>query len=384
MAVAEFRYVTTRVYQSGSTPNQIISELPFTGVNFTNQLNSNGTFQGHVLLSGINANVLNAYDGTVPGKTILWVLYTDQESYVSIPVWSGVIWARDWDSTTQTLSITAQEMMSLYQKRLISTTLDYSASFHDPAYIAYSVMQYAESLTHGKTGLTYNSNTTTYSTKKKYNGYELKNVYQAVKDLASNFFDFVITPYISGSNLINQFRIGSNAYPIGAKYSSTNPNSVVLQLPGNIIGYQFPEDASAANNKLYGEGYGANNTKLFAIAVDPAKIGYTGDWPLLEATANYIDVADTQLLKDLTLGQLNATSYPPTTIQVMLAPYVDPIYPTYTVGQEVRLDIQDDYFPAGLNGTIFRVMAISVNPGETGPSRVTLTLTRQLASGTVE
>jgi hypothetical protein len=47
------------------------------------------------------------------------------------------------------------------------------------------------------------------------------------------------------------------------------------------------------------------------------------------------------------------------------------------------MDIQDDYFPAGLNGEILRIMAISVSPGENGPSRVTLTLTRLLAAGTV-
>ena len=383
MAVAEFRYVTTDIWQSGLTPNQIKAELPFTNVNFTNQLNSNGSFQGSVLLSGISSNT-NAYDGTLPGKTILWVLYTNPVNLVSTPVWSGVIWAREWDSASQTLSISAQEMMSLYQKRLISETKNYSATFFDPAAIAYSLMQYAEGLTNGKTGLTYNSATTVYATKKKYEGFELKSVYQAIKDLASNFFDFIIQPTVSSGNLVNRFTIGSTSTPIGATYSASNANSVVLALPGNIVSYQFPEDATAANNKLYGLGYGLNNTKIVAIAVDPAKIGALGDWPLLESTTNYIDIGDRALLKDLTLGQLNATSFPPTTIQVILAPYVDPFYPTYSIGQQVRLSIKDDYFPSTLDGTIMRIIAISVDPGEDGPSRITLTLTRELASGTVE
>ena len=385
MAVAEFRYVTTDVWQSSTQPNRIKAELPFTGVNFTNQLNSNGTFQGHVLLSGISSDT-NAYNGTVPGKTILWVLYTDPVTYTSTPVWSGIIWAREWDSASQTLSISAQEMMSLYQKRLISVTKDYSNTFYDPAYIAYSLMQYAESINHGKTGLTYNTATTTYATKKKYEGFELKSVYQAIKDLASNYFDFIIKPTLSGGNLVNQFVIGSTANPIGAYYSASNPSSLVLALPANIVSYQFPEDASSAVNKLYGLGYGANQEKIIAIASDPAKIGnLTGaDWPALEATQNYIDIGDNDLLKDLTLGQLNAISYPPTTIQVVLAPYVDPIYPSYSIGQQVRLSIKDDYFPSSLDGVVMRIMAISVNPGEAGPSRVTLTLTRLLASGTVE
>jgi hypothetical protein len=57
---------------TATAPNRIISELPFTGVNFTSQLNSVGTFQGHVLLSGLNATSGNAFDGTLPAKTILW------------------------------------------------------------------------------------------------------------------------------------------------------------------------------------------------------------------------------------------------------------------------------------------------------------------------
>ena len=111
---------------------------------------------------------------------------------------------------------------------------------------------------------------------------------------------------------------------------------------------------------------------------------------MLEDTANFIDIGEVKLLKDLTLGQLNATSYPPTTVEVVLPPYVDPYYPSYSVGDQVRLMIKDDYFPSGIDTTgttgqlkPFRIMAISVNPGENGPSRITLTLTRDLASGTV-
>lgn len=379
MATAEFRYVMTNLYQSGSTPNPIIAELPFTDVSFTQQLNSIGTFQGHVLLSGINTTNLNVYNGTIPGKTILWVLYTDPVTYASVPVWSGVIWAREYDSSSQTLSIGAQEMMSLYNRRRISTTKDYSATFYDPMYIAYELMKYAEALPHGKTGLTYNTNTSVYATKKLYEGYELKSVYQAIKDLASNFFDFKIAPLVSGGNLINRFYLGD---PLGTVYSASSLLAPVFQFPGNLIEYKFPEDASGAANKLYGLGYGANNKKIIARAIDPTKIT-TGDWPLLEDTANYVDIGDLQLLKDLTLGQLNAISYPPTTIEVVIPPYVDPIYTSYNIGDQVRMDIKDDYFPAGLNGEILRIVAISVQPGENGPSRVTLTLSRLLAAGSV-
>lgn len=386
MAYSEFQYVTTSIYQSGATANPILAELPFTGVNYTQQLNSIGTFQGHVLLSGLNSSQLNAYNGTIPGKTILWVLYSDPDTLTTIPVWSGVIWAREYDSAKQTLSISAQEMMSLYNRRRISTDKNYTVNpsdplGYDPMYIAYQLMQYAEGLTHGKTGLVYNSNTSAYRTKKMYYGYELKSVYQAVKDLASNFFDFKISPIVSSGSLVNRFYLGD---PLGTTYSSGSLLAPVFQFPGNLIEYKYPEDASGAANKLYGLGYGANSSKIIAIAVDPARIA-TGDWPLLEDSTNYIDIGDTQLLKDLTLGQLNAISYPPTTVEVVIPTYVDPLYPSYSIGDQVQLRITDTYFPSTASPyyETMRIVAISVSPGEDGPSRVTLTLTRLLSAGTV-
>jgi hypothetical protein len=405
MQVEEFRYLTTPVYQPGSTLNSVAAELPFTGVSFSQQLNSVGTFQGHVLLSGINTNNLNVYNGTVPGQYILWVIYTDIYGQ-SKPVWSGVIWAREYDSASQTLAITAQEMMSLYDRRRISTTKDYSVNpldpnGFDPAYIAYQLMIYAEGLGNGKTGLAYNAASTTYATKKKYEGYELKSVYQAIKDLAAQYFDFAIVPEVSvgSGQLFNRFVVGPNTSSpnppapnggfLGRIYNANDINSIVFQFPGNLVAYRFPEDASGAANKLYGIGnYGANNDTLIVKAIDPTKIGAGGTWPLLEDTASYTDAGNQQLLTQLTLGQLNATSYPPTTIQVVIPTYIDPIFPQYQIGDEVRLDIKDDYFPTGIsfgaNNDPLRIVAINVQPGENGPSQVTLTLTRRLAAGQVQ
>lgn len=374
--------IAAGTYSSGGLAykdNTVIAELPFTNVNFTSQLNSIGAFQGHILLSGINTYDYNVQDATIPGKTILWIMYTDPQSHVSRPVWSGVIWAREYDSAAQTLSVSAQEMMSLYTRRRIHNTLTY-ATFTDPAVIAKAFMQYAEALTpHGKTGLTYNNGTTTYSTKIEYKDYELKPVYQAVKDLASRFFDFKIQPVWNPTTgaLYNQFQIG-----VGTPYSATSSDSSVFQFPGNLVEYKWPQDATSSANRLYGIGYGDNSSQLKATAIDPALIGTSGTWPLLEDTASYTDIPDAQLLQDLTLGQLNATSYPPTVVEIVIPPYVDPYYNTYEIGDTVRVDIKDDFFPVGFS-EILRIVAISVNPGENGPSRITLTLSRQLADGQV-
>jgi hypothetical protein len=62
---------STGTYVGGgaaTAPNTVIAELPFTNVNFTSQLNSVGTFQGHVLLSGFNTFNENVFNGTLPAR----------------------------------------------------------------------------------------------------------------------------------------------------------------------------------------------------------------------------------------------------------------------------------------------------------------------------
>ena len=376
--MSEFRYVTTAIYQSGGTPNPVIAELPFTNVHFTQQLNSIGTFQGEVLISGINSVNQNVYGGTTPAQTMLWVLYADAYTNTTTPVWSGIIWHREYDSSTQIMQITAQEVMSLYQKRLI--TADRAYASQNPAAIAYDLMTYAEGKSpHGNTGLTYAAVPTISSIPAiTYNGYQYKSVYQAIKDLAQNYFDFAIVPNNIGGVLSNKFIMGA---PLQGTYSATSPNASVFQFPGNVVEYRFPEDGSSAVNYLYALGYGANNTKIVQPAYDPDKLT-TGTWPLLEGSANYIDISNSTILKSLAQGQTSAISYPPTTVEIVVPPYIDPIYPLYQIGQEVRVDIIDDYFPTGLH-LIMRIVGISVQPGENSPSRVTLTLTRQLQAGIV-
>ena len=160
--MSDYRYVTTQLYVSGSA-NPVIGELPFTGVNFTTQLSSIGTFTGEILASGIDPTVLNLDTATTPGKVGLYVFKGNN------PVWSGVIWNREWDSSTQLLKITAQEMMSYYQHRRITGFTGssyYNANAggtgvgglvytsQDPITIITDIFTGATNATHGNIGIT--------------------------------------------------------------------------------------------------------------------------------------------------------------------------------------------------------------------------------------
>jgi hypothetical protein len=403
--MSDFRYLVTKLYQSGSSANPVVAEVPFTNVNFTQEINSNGNFTGEVLLGGLDTLVSsNIVNSTIPAKYALYVEYTPDGGN-GVLVWGGIIWQREYDSETQILTVSGQELMSYFTRRVIYNTSGGSSGSTiftnaDPCTIANTLITNAQAVSHGNIGITGSAVTSGYSVSRTYFNYEQKNVYQAIKELSTGldstsqnpFFDYTITPVYTGSGsstkITKYFTMGA-PYLGNGSYDPTNALTAhVFDFPGNIVSYTYPEDGTTTANKIYGLGYGANLNKLIAIAQDPSKISGSGDWPLLESTANFVDISNTNFLKAVTVGQVNAISYPPTAVKVVLPSYINPQYNTYKIGDFARLSIFDDFFSNGTTSVtsqeVYRITSIEVTPGENGPDRVTLTLTLPLATtGTV-
>ena len=143
---------------------------------------------------------------------------------------------------------------------------------------------------------------------------------------------------------------------------------------GNIVEYEYPEDGTIAVNSLYALGAGSNEGKQIANAQNMAYLG--NGWALLEDQANYSDVTDQTVLDELAIGQVSVMAYPPTTLKIVAPPYIDPEFGTYEIGDECRVMITDSRFPTGLDA-VYRIVGLSLQPGEDGPERVTLTLTNE-------
>jgi len=366
MATTTYRYLFADLLT-----NSILAELPLTGVSYTQTLNSAGTFTGHLLLSGVNAEALNIADGTIPART---AVYIDRNGVL---VWGGVLWGRDYNSDTQTLTFQGREFLSYYERRRITATTSFTNT--DQLAIAQAVISNSAGALNGNIGLLYNQGSGSTITSgvlvsRVYYGYELKTVFSAIQDLSkqSTGFDFEISVYYDGNG--NPAKSFNTYYPrAGTAYSSTSLSAPVFELPsGNIVEYSYPEDGSVAANTIYVLGAGSNEGKLISTYSDTSKL--SAGWPLLEDQANYSDITDATVLNTLASGQVAAVSYPPTTLKVIAPPYLDPEFGTYQIGDDVRVRITDNRFPTTLD-SIYRLIALTVQAGENGPERVTLTLT---------
>ena len=347
--------------------NNILAELPLTGVTFTQQLNQAGTLNGHLLLSGMATAQFNVDAATIPGRC---GIYVDRNGDLK---WGGVIWGRTYNSTAQQLSIVAREFESYFERRRINTDTVFNNT--DQLLIARTLINNAQAATNGNIGVQVGTETSGVLIDRVYYNYELKQVYQAIQDLSRQEDGFDFNIQVAYDPITNDpTKTLVLGYPrIGTVYSATDPNALVFQFPaGNIVEYEYPEDGAIAANTVYGSGAGSNEGKLDTVQQDATKIA--DGWPLLEEVANYSDVTDLTVLQELALGQVRATAYPPTTIKIVTPAFETPSLNDYAIGDDARLIITDERFPNTLD-EVYRIVALSVQPGEDGPERVTLTLT---------
>ena len=292
-------------------------------------------------------------------------------------VWGGVIWARQYNSTSQTLSVTAREWISYFEHRRITADVDFDNI--DQLVISKTLIENAQAATYGNINVGYNSEGQTTSgilVDRTYYNYELKNVFQAIQDLSrqSDGFDFHIDVAYDGITGLPT-KYFNTYYPrSGLVYTAGDIDVPVFIFPaGNMVEYEYPEDGAAVANSIYALGAGSNEGKLISNAQDAPK--FAEGWALLENVANYSDITDQTVLDNLATAQVIANSYPPVVLRVVVPAFENPVFGTYEIGDDARVIIQDNRFPTGLD-EVYRLVGVSVQPGENGPERVTLTLTQ--------
>jgi len=106
----EYRYYTVDLLT-----NEILAEIPFSGVSWERALKSAGAFSGKIPVIPAMRH-LNLYETTMPGKTALFVVRNN------ICVWGGIIWTREYNVIDRNLSISASEFTSYFYHRKIWKT----------------------------------------------------------------------------------------------------------------------------------------------------------------------------------------------------------------------------------------------------------------------
>ena len=102
--------------------NALIGEVNFGQVSFTNKLNGGGSFSGTIALKEQRNRLLDPYNATLPGKTILVVVVNGSIE------WQGIIVARSYTQSSGDLTVSGVELEGYLGK--LQQTRDYSTKPH--------------------------------------------------------------------------------------------------------------------------------------------------------------------------------------------------------------------------------------------------------------
>lgn len=104
--LVDYKYVTTDLLT-----DSILAEIPFQDVSYTRALKDAGSFSGSVPVIPDN-DYLDLYETTLPGRTALYILRN------GVCVWGGIIWSRNYDIKTRTLTVNGNEFTSYLYRRV--------------------------------------------------------------------------------------------------------------------------------------------------------------------------------------------------------------------------------------------------------------------------
>lgn len=352
----EYRYLF-----ADTLTDTIYAELPLTNVTFGKELNAAGALQGSLLISDTRETVYDINNYTIPGRTSL---YVDRSGTI---VWGGIIWGRSYESERQAITFQAREFESYFEKRRILTT--YTATATDQLTVAKALVDQIQSVPSGSLNITVPALTSGVLVTKAYNDYEQKPLNEALYELsrAENGFDWNIDVSYDSNYAITKYL--DLAYPRrGTAFSTTNTSIPVLEFPGNIVAYNYPEEGGSIANTMLGVGAGSGQSRILSTQTSAAQI--TAGWPVLQHSVSLGDYNNQTLLDQITLAHLNAAINPIVVMQVVTEAYNDPILGSFRQGDDVRVRITDPRFPDTLD-IVRRVQKYDVQPGENGPERIT-------------
>lgn len=360
--------------------NVQIGELPLSGVSFSKRLNDSGQLQGSFTVEDRFAArrvCQDPYDATMPGRRVVYA-WRDE-----IPQWGGVIWTRSYDSGSRTVSIGAGDWWSYFDHRKVVPLLGLPV---DPEFeVAEMLVEYtgvdqndivralitlAQSHTGGDLNIEMDTEDSLITRDQTYRGYELVNLGEALRQL---------TELVDGPDMIFDVSrdVDLQGRPkrvlrLGAPHLGQQGSAWVWELGGNLMGYSWPSDATRYHSRTYALGEGTVEGTMIAVSEDTTV--YDLSFPLTEQEESYGTVDDPDVLQSHADADQTAGRRPVVLPVLIVKGDRSPMVGEWSMGDDARVIITDDFHPYGCDTTL-RIVGADISPPDAGsPERVELTM----------
>lgn len=347
----------------------ILDELPLTGVSFDKRLNDTGSLRGQLRVDDPGIRAREPRLLTEPGRA---AIYVDRDGEL---LWGGIIWTSRYSAGNSTLEIGAADFLSYFEHRRVlrhPVVPDSVVSYVDTDQMAIlrGLLEIVQSHPGGDLDLELRGPATSGIRRTvDYAAGELKPVADALRDLANadNGFDFAMdVEYGPDGRPVRFLRLG---YPRLGQPGSP----YVWEYGANLVDFTWPRDAASMATRMFAQGTSDADRPLLAVAEDTA--AYANGWMLIEDAASQLDTRDRALVDAQAQGELAARRRPVVLPEITVRADLDPVVGTYSVGDDVRLVIDDPFFAGDHVDMTFRLLSLAVTPGDDGGQEVaTLTV----------
>jgi hypothetical protein len=377
-----------------TSPYTVVGELQFTDVRWSLALNESGSFSGTINIADPRTltNVGTAYAGynssleyiTQPGRVGLYVEYNN------VPVWGGIIWTREWDAISQTLTVSAKTYDSWFEHRTVKDYKgDSGALVFDETNDQFEVMTGVNGVldnvdstllvfkdgttVSGDIGIDYDTSALSgvnLSGQYVVYDYEHKTVMQVLSDLYQQStsedvvtgqpiqlgFDWFVEVYYDTTGALR--RTYRQYYPRKGNNDKTSASLPTLDFPGTALSYNWPEDGASMATVVHGIGPGSGDG-VYTVQ-QTADVDYiVADYPVLEAVESFTQIGAVEVVDSLTQAKANALSVPLVTPSFTWNPgwahtndisvesTTGPALGEFDVGDLFRIRLLDPRFPNG-------------------------------------
>lgn len=296
-----------------------LGSMPINKATYTKKLNGAGSFQGSVYLEDPRLQNLGIANMCHPGRTAMFI---DVDGTLD---WGGVIWTRNYQRSTRTLTLGGSELWSYIYSRVQAA--DYSTSWigpADPMQIAKTIVQdalaVANSALADMTVAIQGATSTTEWVSMSFPYIQLQTVGMIVTMMQQMGYtigyDFAVdVSYDAYWNPMYQLTLSN---PRRGRVAGKTGLMVDVS---QCVDWTYPEDASRTGNKLYETSTAAASMLDIEVADGPLQSGY----PLLEQLVEHPNINSVptgnlqEVLHAVALGDLAVMAYPAVTPTVTVA-----------------------------------------------------------------
>lgn len=352
--------------------NQILQELQLFGTYFEKYVNQSGNANFSFKL-GQGAPEDSRFDdslalaATIPGRT---ALYVDVDGAL---VWGGIVWSRTYQSQAKTVSCTAQTFDSYLQRRLSRWATTFTNV--EQRNIVKQIIDHMQAQPFSDIGIHLPNDATSGTTRSlTLNDYDYKFYYDLCSGVFSldDGFDFLIDVAYSAGVPRKNLLMG---YPnLG---DPQDDPQLVLEYPGDIYNYYFPESCSNGANRWYATGAGDGEDMIFGVATDDDNT--TAGYPRLDGVNAYSDVTAQGTIDSHAAADLQANPLPNSVPTIDIIP-PEGFLTSFVPGTYARIVIEDARFPDGYDQVV-KIVGWNLTPqSSSGQESLSLVLAGQDAT----